>query len=233
MTAIFVTALIIANLIGSLLFAVEVMGVTVSLSAGIIPFPITFILTDLLNEFYGGRGARFVTYVGFAMSILVFGFLWIGTQLPVTADSAFPQAQYLQFSGLYTSMFIASLTAYLVGQLLDIGVFQALRKMTHGRFLWLRATGSTIVSQLIDSILVTFIAFSGTLTVDRIWDIALGNYTWKFLIAIGITPLLYLGHALIYRAIDRHSGQLDLTADQATPAILEHGVTSTAVGDEV
>lgn len=199
--AIFLTSLIIANLVGSLLFSFHVpwREEVVLLSAGIIPFPVTFLLTDLLNEFYGQKGARFVTYVGFGMSILVYVFLSIGDLLPVDTRTVMPKGVYHTVASQYTGMFVASLTAYLVGQLLDIKLFHVFRGITRHRFIWLRATGSTVVSQLFDSLIVTFVAFWGEMQVADMLELATGNYQWKFLIAVGITPLLYMGHALLQR----------------------------------
>lgn len=216
MTGVFLTCLLIANLTGSMLFTFRLpfLPEPVLLSAGIIPFPVTFILTDLLNEFYGKQGARFVTYVGFAMSILVYalfaGLLWlIANPVSVAPFSQLTQAQFTHFAGLYTGMFIASLTAYLIGQMLDIQVFHVFRRITKHRFIWLRATGSTVISQLFDSIIVTFIAFWGDHPVHTLWQLALGNYIWKFLIAVVITPLLYLGHALLNRLMPRQEQILE------------------------
>lgn len=210
MAGIFLTSLIIANLTGSMLFSFQLSWgdatIPVLLSAGIIPFPITFLLTDLLNEFYGKQGARFVTFLGFGMSILVYVFLRIGEFLPVDPISQLTQEQYLHISGLYTSMFVASLAAYLIGQLLDIQIFHAFKQITQHRLIWLRATGSTVISQLFDSIIVAYLAFTtfqfpfGILfehPPETIFQLAIGNYVWKFLIAIAITPLLYLDHALV------------------------------------
>ncbi len=207
LTAIFVTCLLIANLMGALLFSftlpfgikLPVVGNTALLSAGIIPFPITFLLTDLINEFYGSKGARFVTFVGFGMSVLLFLFLSIGNILPYDTQTVILPDQYMAISSNYSQMIVASLTAYLVGQLLDIQVFQWFHSITKSKLIWLRATGSTVISQLFDSLIVTFIAFSGDLPIESIMAIVFSNYTWKFLIAVGITPLLYLGHSVLRR----------------------------------
>lgn len=205
MTAVFITCLTIANLVGSFLFSFQLpqalSGTTVLLSAGIIPFPITFILTDLLNEFYGEKTAKFVTLLGFAMSVLVFGILSVAEYLPVDSRSPLSQAEFLHLSGLYTGMFVASLTAYLIGQLLDISLFQWFKKMTGNKMIWLRAQGSTVISQLFDSFIVTSIAFMGTLSAGSITQLALSNYVWKFMIVVIITPLLYLGHYLLNNLI--------------------------------
>lgn len=206
LSALFVTCLVVANLVGSMLFSFQLpvltpFGREVLLSSGIILFPVTFILTDLLNEFYGATTARFVTLVGFVMSMLVYGFLVLGEQLPVDGRSLLTMDQFKVFSGLYTNMAVASLTAYWVGQLLDIQVFSWFYQLTQNRMIWLRAQGSTLISQLVDSVIVTFIAFSASLDWASKWQLALNNYAWKFVIVVAITPVLYLGHAILRRLI--------------------------------
>lgn len=206
MSALFVTCLVVANLVGSMLFSFQLpvytpFGSEVLLSSGIILFPVTFILTDLLNEFYGASTARFITLIGFAMSMMVYGFLTLGEHLPVDSRSLLTLEQFRVFSGLYTHMALASMTAYWVGQLLDIQVFNWFYQLTQNRMIWLRAQGSTLIAQLVDSTLVSFIAFSGSLSTDTIWHIIASDYAWKFLIVVAITPLLYLGHALLRRLI--------------------------------
>lgn len=203
MVGIFVTCLLVANLTGSMLFSFDLPGGgSALLSAGIIPFPVTFLLTDLMNEFYGKKGAQIVTLVGFGMSILTFILLAVGERLPVDARSSIPLAHFLEFSGQYSQMFIASLSAYLIGQFLDIYIFGLFRRFTHHRLLWLRATGSTVISQLFDSLIVTSVAFYATYPASTILHIAASNYVWKFLIAVAITPLLYLGHAVLRRLLN-------------------------------
>lgn len=241
MTGIFLVCLIIANLIGAMLFSFRLpfLKDPVLLSAGIIPFPVTFILTDLLNEFYGKQGARFVTFVGFGMSILVFLLLLAGSVLPVDSRTVMPQNVYQSVFELYSGMFVASLIAYLIAQLLDIQIFQIFRSITRHRFIWLRATGSTVISQLFDSLVITFIAFHAnlfslhatngavsveffpgstgfsdwlfkfSLPVPTLWELAFGNYTWKFVIAVGITPFLYLGHYILARLMPRQEQALE------------------------
>lgn len=226
--ALFITALVIADIIGSKLFAVGPLEVSLAwlpflgipklvihplvLSAGIIPFPLTFLLTDLINEFYGKQKARFVTFLGLGMALFASGLLLIARLLPATPTSPIPQEMFNIVFGLSGRMFLASLTAYLVGQLLDIQVFHALRHLTREKMLWLRATGSTVVSQLIDSFIVTFIAFSGTLAYAQIAEVAVNNYGVKFLVAVALTPLCYLGHAIIYRIIRTHTNDDGLDA---------------------
>lgn len=211
LTAIFVISLFIADEVGAMLFSFRVsfMKDPVLLSAGIIPFPVTFILTDLLNEFYGKEGARFVTWVGFGMCLLAYAYLFVGSLLPVDPATFIPKPVFMAIYNQYTGMFFASLTAYLIGQMLDIQIFHMFRSITKHRFIWLRATGSTVISQLFDSLIVTFIAFWGQMQFSDMMRLALGNYSWKFVIAVGITPLLYLGHVILKKLMPQQEAQLE------------------------
>jgi hypothetical protein len=211
LTAIFVLSLVIADLTGAMLFSFHVpfQEKPVLLSVGVLPFPITFILTDLVNEFYGKQGARFMTWIGFGMCILTYFYLSVASVLPVDARTLIPKPVFMTVYTQYTGMFVASLTAYLIGQMLDIQVFHLFRKVTKHRFIWLRATGSTVISQLFDSIIVTLLAFWGQMQLSDLFNLALSNYTWKFLIAVIITPLLYLGHIVLKRLIPRQEAQLE------------------------
>jgi len=98
-------------------------------------------------------------------------------------------------------MILASLTAYIVSQFVDIGVFHFLRNATQNRLLWLRATGSTLVSQAIDTLTITFVAWTGILTTSQMVNMMFSAYTLKILIAIGLTPLIYLAHAALERGM--------------------------------
>ena len=222
---IFVTALVIADIIGSKLFVVGPFDISLAwiplvqipkftvhplvLSAGIIPFPLTFVLTDLINEFYGKKGAKFVTFLGLGMAIFAAGLIYAARLLPTSPNSPLPDGIFNTVFGMSNRIFIASLCAYIVGQLLDINVFHALRHLTQEKMLWLRSTGSTVVSQLIDSIIVAFIAFSGKLPVPQITEVAINNYGVKFLIAVGLTPICYLGHAIIHNLLAGRPGQAE------------------------
>lgn len=207
LTAAFVTCLLTADLIGSKLFRVEAWGLDVTHSIGMIPFPVTFLLTDLLNEYYGKKAARRVVFIGFASAGLCFFFLVVGQKMPISPHSAITQEQYDAVFGNAKLMYMASLTAYLCGSLLDIFVFGLLKSATKGRLLWLRATGSTIVSQMLDSFLVTaiFWGFQDTLgdgspvTLEFILKTAATGYTLKFFIALALTPAIYGGHGLMHR----------------------------------
>lgn len=203
---VFLTALLIGDTIGSKLFTVEVpLGVTTlraTLSAGAIWFPITFLLTDVINEFYGARGARFVTFLGFFMAILAFGIIAVARLIPAAPFSPIPQAMFEQVFGGANRIFAASIIAYLVGQLCDIAVFQYAKRKTGGAFIWLRATGSTLVSQLLDTVVVTWVAFYGVLPQDELRRTATTSYAVKLILAVGLTPVIYAMHALINRRLE-------------------------------
>jgi queuosine precursor transporter len=213
LAVLFVSALILADLIGGTLIQIGPFSASmggqhwhvdvIKYSAGIIPFPVTFLLTDMINEFYGPKGARKVTFIGLLAALFVFSALAVIRMVPIAPDSPISATAFHQVFGMSQRIFIASLTAYVIGQMLDIFVFFALRKLTKGKHLWLRATGSTVFSQLIDSGVVTMIAFYDTLPWAEILHIGLNNYSVKFAAAILLTPLCYLSHSLIHALLDK------------------------------
>jgi queuosine precursor transporter len=206
-TAVFLTALVVGEATGSkfftlfnLPFAVTIFGVRfteVIMTAGVIAFPVTFIFTDLLNDLYGKRVIRFVTLVGMVMIIFEYFILQISIKAPTSSISPVPDEAFAQVFGAAGRIIFGSLTAYLISQLVDIYLFHQLRNLTRGRYLWVRATGSTFGSQFIDTFIVLGIAFSGRLKIQEILAITLFNYLYKFVIAIVITPLIYLAHWLM------------------------------------
>jgi uncharacterized integral membrane protein (TIGR00697 family) len=201
--AVFLTALLIGDTIGSKLFTVAIpFGFTTlhaTLSVGAIWFPITFLLTDVINEFYGSAGARFVTFVGFFMAIFAFAVIFIARLIPAAPFSPVGQAAFDNVLGNANRIFVASLVAYLIGQLVDIAIFQSAKRLTQSRHIWLRSTGSTLISQLIDTLIVTYIAFWGKISTTQLHQAATTSYVVKVLLAIGLTPVIYALHGLIHR----------------------------------
>jgi uncharacterized integral membrane protein (TIGR00697 family) len=165
------------------------------------------LLTDVLNEFYGQRAARFITIVGFGMAVLSFAFIFLSAAVPFAPFTHAPDwtgVNEASFNNVFLGsmrMIVASLCAYLVSQFVDIGVFHLLKKKTSGKLLWLRATGSTAVSQLIDTITINFVAWSGMMSAGKIVNIIYSAYGLKLLIAVGLTPLIYLCHTLVERGL--------------------------------
>ena len=195
LTAIFVAALIGSDLIGGKVF--RVWGL--DMGVGMIPFPLTFLLTDIVNEFYGTEGARRMTFVGLGVALFVFVVINVAIYLPTSPESPMSGELFRSVFGWSVRGYIASLTAYVVGQLLDISTFFALRKLTGHRFIWLRATGSTVLSQAVDTLVINFGLYSGTKSTTFILHIARNSYIVKLALAIGLTPLIYAGHALLRR----------------------------------
>ena len=187
-------------------------------TCGMITFPVTFLLTDLVNEYYGPRAARQLTYVGFAAATYVFLILNIAQALPYL-DAPYNVSPD-EFNGIFGSakiMYVASLSAYLVGQLSDIAIFGMLKRATGERLIWLRATGSTVISQFIDSFIVSYLAFSlgreifpdpanPAAPISAIPAIAVTGYALKFVLAIAVTPLVYLGRRMMKRYVLTHPG---------------------------
>jgi queuosine precursor transporter len=229
--SIFCTSLIVADIVGVKLFRIE-LPFTLPLlgwksfehTCGMLTFPVTFLLTDLLNEYFGKRAARRVVYIGFAMGLFVFVVLNISRMMPhwdvpfnVNSD------EFNRVLGAGQVMFIASLCAYLASNLIDIALFAAFKRATRGRYVWLRATGSTLVSQLIDSFIVTYLAFGlgrslfnepgdpPAMPMHDVVKTALTGYVLKFLIAVAITPLIYACRA----ALRDVAGLTPIPAEQA------------------
>jgi uncharacterized integral membrane protein (TIGR00697 family) len=202
---VFLTALLIGDTIGSKLFTVDIpLGVTTlhaTLSVGAIWFPITFLLTDVINEFYGSPGARFVTFLGFWMALLAFAILLIARKIPAASFSPIQQDVFENVFGNANRIFFASLLAYLIGQLVDISIFHWAKQLTQSRHIWLRSTGSTLVSQLIDTLVVTYVAFWGKLAPVELRRAATTSYIVKVLLAVGLTPVIYAMHGLIHRKL--------------------------------
>src|SRR5690606_34970934 len=151
---------------------------SVIMTAGVISFPLTFIVTDLLNEYYGKSGIRFVTYLGVGAIIFEFVLLQVTMAVPTADISPVPTEAFNLVFGATGRVILGSLTAYLIGQLIDIALFHWLRNRTQGRYLWLRATGSTVGSQFFDTFIVLIVAFAGQLSFQAIVAITLFNYVY-------------------------------------------------------
>jgi uncharacterized integral membrane protein (TIGR00697 family) len=202
LATLFVVCLVVANLTGAYLLALPLpWGGSQLVSGGILTFPLTFVLTDLVNEFYGHTGARWVTWLGLAMTLLVVGALNALATLPASPHTVILPSQLKPIISQFTGMLGASLCAYVLGQFLDIALFGWFKRLTGSRLLWLRATGSTVLSQLLDSFVVTLIAFWGSMPLERMLAIGQGNYAVKLVVVVVATPLLYVAHGTLRRLL--------------------------------
>ncbi|TGL63996.1 VUT family protein [Leptospira ognonensis] len=216
--SLFLTFLLMAELTGSKLFSA--FGFTMTM--GVIPFPITFIITDLLNEYFGRKVVRATTLLGMLMIALAYVLIVIDIQIPAGPNSPIDDHSFNTVFANSGLVIIGSIIAYLIGQFIDIQVFHYLRKKTAGKHIWLRATGSTILSQLIDSYVVIFIVLWSSHTPSSMVEISNTNFLYKLAVAILITPLLYAVH--IY--IDRYLGE-NLKSEMMKTAMEEKGLEPT------
>jgi uncharacterized integral membrane protein (TIGR00697 family) len=232
LAAFFVVNAVLAEFIGVKIFALEdtlgvrpfewnLFGQTGSLNftAGTLLWPIVFIMTDTVNEYYGRRGVRFISWL--AVALILYGFLFAFAAIhlaPATwwkgaaQNQGVPDLQ-LAFSaifgqGLWTIW--GSVIAFLIGQLIDVTVFHRIRRSTGHRHVWLRATGSTAISQLVDSFVVLYIAFvlgPQHWKMDLFLAVGTLNYIYKMGAAIALIPLLYVARALIHSYLGHGQAQ--------------------------
>jgi len=223
----FITNVILAEMIGTKIFSLEktfhlkpiafvILNETLSfnLTAGVLLWPFVFVMTDIINEYFGKKGVKLLSYMASILILYAFGMIylamgvspadfWISTTYDnqiVNRDIAF---NVIFGQGMW--IIAGSIIAFLIGQVVDVAVFQWLRKKTGNRMIWLRSTGSTLVSQLVDSFVVLFVAFylSGQFTLIQVLSIGLLNYIYKFFMAVLMTPLIYLVHG----AVDKYLGK--------------------------
>lgn len=232
--AFFVTNAIIAELIGVKIFSLEktfgidpsninILGIdhlSFNLTVGVLLWPVVFIMTDIINEYYGMRGVRLLSYIAAGMIAYSFLMFTLGIKLvpadfwPTShihsdlseADQAFKKAKVGDLNEAFKLIFgqgswiiVGSLVAFLLGQIIDVLVFHKIKKYTGERLIWLRSTGSTLVSQFIDSFVVLFIAFyiGANWSLKTVIAIGIMNYIYKFVVAVVLTPLIYIVHEFI------------------------------------
>lgn len=177
-------------------------------TAGVLLWPIVFIMTDIINEYFGKRGVKFLSTL--AAGLIAYSFLAIYGAIQLNAadwwiasgnESGIPdmQAAFSSIFGQGLWIIVGSIAAFFIGQVVDVMVFHRIKQVTGEKYIWLRATGSTLISQFIDSFVVLYIAFviSGSWTYEQWIAIGLINYLYKFLLALILTPILYMVHVII------------------------------------
>ncbi|WP_317900211.1 queuosine precursor transporter [Aurantibacillus circumpalustris] len=192
----FITNAIVAELIGGKV--VEFFGLFKQ-SVGIILWPVVFLLTDLINEHYGKQGVRKLTYITVGLIAYMFIVLSISLKIPTIEGSPVDDKSFVTVFGQGQWIIVGSITAFLISQLVDVSVFWMLRKRTGNKHIWLRATGSTVVSQLLDTFVVQFIAFviPGKWTLEEFSHNAIWGYLFKLFVALCLIPMIYVGHFII------------------------------------
>jgi uncharacterized integral membrane protein (TIGR00697 family) len=183
---------------------------------GILPWPIVFLLTDLMNEFYGQKAVRRLSWITAILIAYCFVIVLISLQIPAKeVPGVATNEQYNTVFGQAPWIIVGSITAFLVSQLLDATLFQWIKHKTGNRMIWLRSTGSTLISQLIDSYIVLYIGFvlPGRMAFGDYVEIAATNYVLKILIAVALTPLIYLGHWAVRQYLHNDKSKLALDSD--------------------
>lgn len=220
----FITNALLAEFIGVKIFSLEksvgfspldlnffgLQHASLNLTAGVLLWPIVFVLTDLINEYYGIRAVRRFSW--FAVTLIIYAFLLVSLAIALVPAGFWPASQaangvpdmqlaYVAVFGQGRWIILGSVVAFLLGQLLDVWVFHWVKQKTGEGGIWIRATGSTLVSQFLDSFVVLFIAFywGADWPLSTVLGIGLINYAYKFLVALGLTPLIYLAHNRIER----------------------------------
>jgi uncharacterized integral membrane protein (TIGR00697 family) len=225
LSGIFISNALLAEMIGVKIFSLEellglppaqipIMGTRLdfNLSAGVVIWPVVFIISDIVNEYFGKGGVRYLSILTAALIAYAFVGISITTELPaadfwiaIYKEKVVPPIDInYAYNTIYRQglgIIIGSLTAFLIGQLIDATVFALFKKRTGEKYIWLRATGSTIISQFIDSFVVIYIAFYifGPWSLTEVISVGIINYSYKFLIAILTTPLLYIIHYTVER----------------------------------
>lgn len=218
----FVTNVIMAEFIGVKIFALgpslgiapiawSAFGIqgNLDLTAGVMLWPVVFVLTDIINEYFGGTGVRLISWLTTGLILYAFGFAYLAIHLapaawwPSAMQAQGVPDQQAAFTALFGQGMWAiggSITAFLLGQIIDVRIFHAIRRRTGERWMWLRATGSTLISQCIDTFVVLYIMFvlgPQHWPLDRFFAIGWVNYLYKVIIAILMTPVIYGVHRVI------------------------------------
>jgi uncharacterized integral membrane protein (TIGR00697 family) len=196
LAGIFITNAVVAELIGGKLIQI---GPFV-MSIGILPWPIVFLTTDLINEYFGEKGVRKLSIITACLIAYAFIILLVAISIPAAKGiSPVNDEQFQAVFGQSMWIIVGSIIAFMVSQLIDVTVFWYFKNKTGDRKIWLRTTGSTVISQLFDSFIVLGIAFwlPGKINFETFLSSALTGYTFKLSVAVLLTPLIYLGHYLI------------------------------------
>ncbi len=198
----FITNAIIAELIGGKL--IQFFGLFTQ-SIGIILWPIIFILTDLINEHFGKDGVKKLTYITVGLISFAFIVLSIAINIPATSFSPVNNEVFKTVFGQSQWIIVGSIIAFLISQLVDVYMFLFFKKITGNKFIWLRATGSTLISQLVDTFVVQYIAFvlPAKWTFNEFMTNASYGYVFKLFIAIALIPLIYIGHFFINKFLEK------------------------------
>lgn len=216
LTAVFISSLVTSNLIFQKFFTWTVLNpfdwsswdYTFELSVGILPYPVTFLVTDIISEIYGKRRADQVVVSGFIASLFMIAIILVSQAAPATTWSPVSSPEFAKVFGLTPGAVFASMTAYLTAQFIDIRLFHFWKRLTGGRHLWLRNNGSTIVSQFVDtSLVLALLCLTGAIPWDLYGGLLANGFTFKVLVALADTPFFYLAARVLRRRMGLGLGE--------------------------
>ena len=214
LAALFITSLVVSNLIFQKFFywyplEMSLFGVRLfELSVGILPYPITFLITDLISEIYGQKRANEVVVAGIFASFFSIGILLVASAAPAIPSSPIDDTTFTQVFSLSPLAVLASMIAYLSAQFVDIRIYHFWKKLTQGKHLWLRNNFSTFASQIIDSVtVILLLCLFGVLPWSLFWGLTLSSIVFKILVAAIDTPFLYLFVGMFRRRFKLKEGE--------------------------
>ena len=207
LAATFIAALVVCNLIANKFITIDLGFKTFIISAGVLPYPITFLITDILSEIYGKKKTARIVWAGFGASLFVLGVLLLAQQFTAIAGSPVDDETFNKVFGNSWRVIFASMTAYLCAQLIDVRIYHFWKEKTAGKHLWLRNNFSTVFSQLVDTTLVVCVLFLGVRSYSEIIQFILDGWLFKILCAFIDTPLLYASTAFIRNKLDLKFGE--------------------------
>jgi hypothetical protein len=192
LTGIFIASLVASNLIFQKFFTWNFLGINFELSVGIIAYPVTFLVTDLISELYGQKRANQVVVSGFFASIFTTLLVLISVNATAVHWSPIDNVTFTKVFGLTGPAFFASMVAYLTAQLIDVRIFHFWKKLTNGKHLWLRNNASTMFSQLVDtSVILIILCLAGVIEWERFYNLWMMGWLFKVLVALIDTPIIY------------------------------------------
>ena len=207
LAATFIAALVVCNLIANKFITIDLGFKTFVISAGVLPYPITFLITDILSEIYGKKKTARIVWTGFGASLFVLGVLLLAQQFTAIAGSPVDDETFNKVFGNSWRVIFASMTAYICAQLIDVRIYHFWKEKTAGKHLWLRNNFSTVFSQLVDTTLVVCVLFLGVRSHSEILQFILDGWLFKILCAFIDTPLLYASTAFIRNKLDLKFGE--------------------------
>ena len=207
LAAIFIAALVVCNLIANKFITIDLGFKTFVISAGVLPYPITFLITDILSEIYGKKKTDRIVWAGFGASLFVLGVLLLAQQFTAIEGSPVDDDTFNKVFGNSWRVIFASMTAYLCAQLIDVRIYHFWKEKTAGKHLWLRNNFSTVFSQLVDTTLVVCVLFLGIRSNSEIIQFILDGWLFKMLCAFIDTPLLYASTAFIRNKLGLKFGE--------------------------